>query len=136
MSDYDRMKDIEAEGQRAAIHHCIYMDKPCPRSCGMRGPCKAYDADATRGALRGQHDDAIEALGKDALDNPVVNRAVQCALYGSMSWGEAMIVAVRALAAQNKELTDRIMRIAAVTPFPTSIVITDQQPLSDRGSRG
>ena len=44
--EYDKKKDIEAEGQRAAIHHCLYIDKPCPYNCGMRGSCKAYGADA------------------------------------------------------------------------------------------
>lgn len=73
--------------------------------------------------IRGRYDDKIERLGPVAMDNPIVRHCVRAVEAGYLPWDEAMTQAVKALAEQNKVLTDNAIQIAMVTPSPGHIVV-------------
>lgn len=88
----------------------------------------------TAKAMRDRYADEVEALGRDAMDNPIVRYAVHAAERGLIGWNEAMLSAVRALVAQNKELFDRVMDKANLSPTPHVIEmrvdLTDLKPFA------
>lgn len=88
----------------------------------------------TAKAMRDRYADEVEALGRDAMDNPIVRYAVHAAERGLVGWNEAMISAVRELVTQNTNLMDRVLRTAAITPVPhvieMQVDLTDLKPFA------
>ena len=84
---------------------------------------------ATEKMMRGRHDEKIEKLGAEAMENMIVRHAVRCVEGGLLSWDDAMIEAVRILANDNKRLMDRVMAHANL--YPATTVIVPDTPAKD-----